>query len=38
MEHVTRTDPTYTVEQLGQVAVAADQAASQCVAAHCSGS
>lgn len=28
MEHVTRADPTYTVEQLGQIAVAADQAAS----------
>jgi hypothetical protein len=35
MEHVTRADPTYTVEQLGQVALAADAAASQCVATHC---
>jgi hypothetical protein len=38
MEHVTRADPTYTVQQLGRIAVAADQAASQCVAAHCDGS
>jgi hypothetical protein len=37
-EHVTRANPTYTVAQLGQVAVAADQAASQCVATHCDGS
>jgi hypothetical protein len=35
LEHVTRANPTYTVEQLGQVAVAADQAASQCLATHC---
>jgi hypothetical protein len=38
LEHVTRADPTYTVEQLGQVAVAADQAASQCLATHCNAS
>jgi hypothetical protein len=38
LEHVTRAHPTYTVEQLGQVAVAADQAASQCVATNCNGS
>jgi hypothetical protein len=38
LEHVTRANPTYTVEQLGQVAVAADQAASQCVATHCNAS
>ena len=38
MEHVTRVHPTYTVEQLGQVAVAVDKAATQCVVAHCSGS
>jgi hypothetical protein len=38
MEHVTRADPTYTVEQLGRVAVAADQAATQCVATQCNAS
>jgi hypothetical protein len=38
LEHVTRANPTYTVEQLGQIAVAADQAASECVATHCNAS
>jgi hypothetical protein len=38
LEHVTRADPTYTVEQLGQIALAADRAASQCVATNCDGS
>jgi hypothetical protein len=38
MEHVTQPNPPYTVAQLGQVAEAADAAASQCIAAHCAGS
>ena len=37
-EHVTRADPTYTAAELGRVAVAADQAATQCIAEHCAGS
>jgi hypothetical protein len=38
MEHITQANPPYTVAQLGQVAEAADTAASQCIAAHCAGS
>jgi hypothetical protein len=38
LEHVTQPNPPYTVAELGQVAQAADQAASQCIAAHCAGS
>jgi hypothetical protein len=34
---VTRANPPYTVDELGQVAVAADQTATECITEHCAG-